>query len=188
MLYCPWLLACALMVICMFGAPAWPALAADGAALTEHRIKAAYLYQFARYVEWPAGSFAEPGTPLSIAVVGDDDLAGELNQLVTGRTVDGRTISVRRLKASDALGDTHVLFIARGASASQLQAAQSARSRSILTVTESVEAFARGSIINFTVSDRRIRFEISLAAAEKSGLKLSSRLLAVAQQVHAGAP
>lgn len=182
------LLAGAGILAWFLGSPVWLARAAEDAGLSEHRIKAAYLYQFARYVEWPEGSFAEPDAPLTIAVVGADEIAAELSQMVAGRTVDGRTISVKRLKAGDALADIHVLFIARGASAPLLQVAQSARSRSILTVTESVEAFARGSIINFTATDRRVRFEISLAAAEKSGLKLSSRLLAVAQQVHTGAP
>lgn len=181
------LLAGAGILAWFLGSPVWLARAAEDAGLSEHRIKAAYLYQFARYVEWPEGSFAEPDAPLTIAVVGADEIAAELSQMVAGRTVDGRTISVKRLKAGDALADIHVLFIARGASAPLLKVAQ-ARSRSILTVTESVEAFARGSIINFTATDRRVRFEISLAAAEKSRLKLSSRLLAVAQQVHTGAP
>ncbi|HET9404824.1 MAG TPA: YfiR family protein [Burkholderiales bacterium] len=173
---------------CVFGLQAWHANAADDAATLEHRIKAAYLYQFAGYVEWPPDSFAQPDTPVTIAVLGAESLAAELNQVVTGRTVGGRTVVVKRVKAGEPLAGVHILFIGRAERARLVPLAQASQSRAILTVTESDGALAQGSMINFVLVDRRVRFEVALDPVEKSGLKLSSRLLAVAQQVRTEAP
>ena len=162
--------------------------AADDARVLEERVKAAYLYRFAEYVEWPEGAFARRDAPVTIGVLGSETLADELAQAVVGRMVNDRPVTVKRLKPGEPLAGIHVLFIGKAESARLNQLAQGAQPRSILTVTESDGALARGSVINFVVADRRIRFEISLESAEKSKLKLSSRLLAVAQQVHTGTP
>jgi len=116
-------------------------------------------------------------------VIGSESMAAELAQAVGGRTVNDRTVTVRRLKAGESLAGIHVLFVGRAESARLDQLAQSAQPRSILTVSESDGALERGSVINFVLTGGRVRFEIALDSAEKSGLKLSSRLLAVAQQV-----
>jgi hypothetical protein len=169
------------------GGPAWAAQADDPETL-EYRVKAAFLYKFAGYVEWPEALFAQPNTPVTIGVLGAEPVVAELAQLVTGRTVNNRTITVKRLKAGESLSGIHILFIGGAESARLNQLLPLAQPRAILTVTESEGALARGSVINFIVADRRVRFEISLGSAEKSKLKLSSRLLAVAQQVHTGTP
>jgi hypothetical protein len=169
----------------------WPradARAAEDTETLEQRVKAAYLYKFAGYIEWPAKSFSRSDTPVTIGVMGNELLAAELIQAVTGRTVNDRVVTVKRLKAGDSLAGIHVLFIGKTESARLNQLAQSAQPRSILTVTESDGALAHGSVINFVLNDGRVRFEIALDSAEKSGLKLSSRLLAVAQEVRTGMP
>lgn len=165
----------------------WSARAAEDSEALELRVKAAFLYKFAGYVEWPPKSFERPETPVTIGVIGAESLAAELTQAVTGRTVNDRVVRVKRLKAGESLAGIHVLFIGRSESARLDQLAQTAQPRSILTVSESDGALARGSVINFVLNDGRVRFEIALDSAEKSGLRLSSRLLAVAQQV-TGAP
>ena len=162
------------------------AQAADDDVTLEQRVKAAFLYQFAGYVEWPPQSFAQAGTPVTIAVLGADSLAAELSQVVTGRTVGGRQVTVKRVKPGESLAGVHILFIGQAESARLAQLAQTPKPRSILTVTESDGALAQGSMINFVLVDRRVRFEVALDAAEKNGLRLSSRLLAVAQQVRTG--
>jgi hypothetical protein len=182
------MIACVVILAWFSGWPAANARAADDTEPLESRVKAAFLYKFAGFVEWPASSFAGPGTPVTIAVIGAEPIAAELSQMVSGRTVNNRPISVKRLKAGESLAGVHVLFVGADAGSRLNQIAQAAQSRSILTVTESAEALAQGSIINFVIADRRVRFEISLGAAEKSRLKLSSRLLAVAQQVRTGTP
>jgi len=153
----------------------------------EHRVKAAFLYKIAGYVEWPNASFPQPDTPLTIGVVGAEAFASELSQILTGRTAHDRPVRVRRLRASESLEGLHVLFVGREERAQLNQLAPKAQQRSILTVSESEGALANGSVINFVIDEGRVRFEVSLVSARKSNVKLSSRLLAVAQQVM-GAP
>lgn len=154
----------------------------------EHQVKAAFLYKFAGYVDWPAAAFARPDTPLTIAVTGADVVAAELVQATSGRTVEGRSVTVKRVKSGESLAGVHILFVGKAESARLSQWAQSAQQNSTLIVTESDGALAQGSVINFVMADRRVRFEVALDSAEKSKLKLSSRLLAVALQVRTGTP
>ena len=153
----------------------------EGAIFSDFAVKAAYLYKFANYVDWP--DLPEPGSPLLIGVLGAQDLADELALITSGRTVDGRSISVSRLRTSDAIDDLHILFVGRDDSSRLERVLAPARNQPILTVTDSADALPAGSIINFVVSDERVRFEISLFEAEQRGLRIDSRLLAVAQDV-----
>jgi hypothetical protein len=162
--------------------------AADDAASLEQRVKAAFLYQFAGYVEWPAGAFAQADTPITIAVVGAEALAAELKQLASGRTVGGRAVTVKQVRPGEALVGVHILFIGGAEQARLSQILQAAKPRPVLTVTEVDGALNQGSMINFVIVDRRVRFEVALDSVERNGLKLSSRLLAVAQQVKTGTP
>lgn len=157
----------------------------DVAPVTASGVKAAFLYKFAGYVEWPY-SATSPDAPITIGVAGADPFAAELTEVTRGRTVAGRPINVRRVGADDSFDGLQVLFIGNQARAAERGLLASARNLPILTVTESAGAFAEGSIINFTQNNDRVRFEISLHAAEQSMLKLNSRLLAVADAVHRG--
>ena len=163
----------------------WHAHPAEEDSILEQRVKAAFLYQFAGYVEWPPNAFAQPTTPITIAVMGADTVAGELDQVVTGRTIGGRSVTVKRVKPGESLAGVHILFVGRAESA---RLGQLGAPKAMLTVSEADGALTHGSMINFVLVERRVRFEIALDSAEKSGLKLSSRLLAVAQQVQKGTP
>ncbi|MEO8627887.1 MAG: YfiR family protein [Betaproteobacteria bacterium] len=154
----------------------------------DHRVKAAYLCKFASYVEWPATKFPHPDTPITIGVLGADAVAEELLQLVSGHMVDQRPIAARRLKTGEPLAGVDILFIGKQESSHLSEILSAARPLSVLSVTETTGALAQGSIINFTIDEQRVRFEISLTAAEQSNLKLSSRLLGVAQQVLPSSP
>jgi hypothetical protein len=159
----------------------------SSASLTPERgVKAAYLYKFAGYVDWPEGTFPRADTPITIAVMGDDQLADALAQYVSGRTVNERPFSVRKQKDDDLPDGIHILFIAHGQT--ERLRARGKLFRPILIVTESEGALAQGSTINFLVSGGRVRFEVSLESAEKRRLKLSSGLLRVAQNIRAGTP
>ena len=150
---------------------------------SEQSIKAAYLYKFASYVDWPDGILKDPSTPPTIAVIGADALADELAVMTGGRTVDGRSISVRRLQAEEALDGVHILFVGARRTGVLAELTPVAQAKSTLVVTESGDALEFGSVINFRPVDQRVRFEVSLDSADKSGLRLSSRLLAVAERV-----
>lgn len=163
----------------------WNVHSAEEDSTLEQRVKAAFLYQFAGYVEWPPHTFPQPSAPITIAVMGADAVAAELSQVVTGRTIGGRPVTAKRVKPGESLAGVHILFVGRAESG---RLGQLAPPKAMLTVTETDGALTQGSMINFVLVDRRVRFEIALDSAEKSGLKLSSRLLAVAQQVQRGTP
>jgi hypothetical protein len=163
---------------------AWASGSAQEAA--EQQVKAAYLYRFAGYVEWPEGAFSGPDTPIVFAIVGDEAVAVALTQAVSGRTVNERRLAVRRFKPGEALAGVHVLFVGRAEGARLRQMSPAAYSQSILMVTDAEGDQAQGAVINFVLAERRVRFEVSLESAERSKLRLSSRLLAVAHNVRQG--
>jgi hypothetical protein len=146
----------------------------------EQGIKAAFIYKFLGYVEWRPGTFARPASPIVIGVLGADGIADALHALVGGRRVGERPIDVRRVQPANALDGVHVLFIGRAESSRLAQLAPAAQRRGVLLVTDHEGALDDGSAINLLVIENRVRFEVSLDATERSGLKLSSRLLAVA--------
>jgi hypothetical protein len=152
-------------------------------AVSEQSVKAAYLYKFASYVDWPDERSIGPDTPLLIGVLGAADLAAELSAITVNRSVDGRSILVREIRNADPVDDLDILFVGRIESGRLDRLLAPARTQPILTVTESDDALTEGSIINFVILQNRVRFEISLFEAERSGLRLDSRLLAVAEDV-----
>lgn len=161
---------------------------AEGDVSLEYRVKAAFLYQIAGYVEWPQHAFPRPDTPVTIGVIGAEPLAEELSRIAPGRTIGNRRIAVRRLSEPASLEGVQVLFIGRERRSQVASLTQKATERAVLVVTESEGALADGSMVNFVLVDGRVRFEVGLDAARRGGLTLSSRLLAVAQQVHSGVP
>ena len=152
----------------------------------ERQVKAAYLYKFGNYVEWPERAFRTPDSPVRIAVIGADAIADELAQLVAGRTINGRQIVVRKLRRDDPLADINILFVGRSANARLADILAAAKGLPMLTVTESEDGIAAGSMINFVMVDGKVRFEASPKAAGMSNLNISARLLAAAYKVAMG--
>lgn len=149
----------------------------------ERSVKAAFLVKFLGYVDYPDSATPGAGEPLVIGVLGADDVAEELRRITAGRSMNGRAVAVRKLRAGDALGKVHMLFIGDDDLPDIEKALAAVRQLPVLTVTEIARNVRQESVINFRVVDERVRFEVSLDAAEKNNLKLSSRLLAVAYKV-----
>lgn len=166
-----------LLALCMLCA-AQPAAAAGAA--QEHSVKAAFLLKFVGYVDFPAP--VAPGGPLVIGVIGAPDIAADLARRAP-RGTGGRPVAVRELRPGDALSGVDVLFIGGAESERAGRLLRTAAREGILAVTEFDGGLREGSVINFRLVDERVRFEVSLAAADKAGLKLSSRLLSVAYLV-----
>jgi hypothetical protein len=162
-----------------------PPAGAQDSAVSERSVKAAFLCKFAGYVEWPGDPPPGAGT-LTIGVLGSADMAGELTRITADRTVDDRPVRVRTIGEGDSLSGLQVLFVGAAEGVPLADSLSRARGLPILIVTDAPGALGSGSIINFTVEHDRVRFEVSLSAAERSGLKLSSRLLTVAQRVERG--
>lgn len=170
---------------------AWIGLAAPaGSALTlEQRVKAAYVFKFGNYVEWPKGTFDREDSPLRIGVAGDDAIAGELEQAAAGHTLNKRPVKVVRMQPGDAPGSVHILFVGREARGRSAGLLTGTGRDPVLTVTESGERPPpSGSVINLVVVDGRVRFEVFLEDAARRNLKLGSALLAVARKVHGSGP
>ena len=172
------------LVLALCGAALPPrAMAADGDALLERRVKAAFLYQFIPYVDWPPGPQRAPDAPIVIAVVGDDGVVAELTTVIGGRTAKDRPVVVRRWREADLQGGVAIVYVRREESARLPAIARAAQQTGTLVVSEHDAALNQGSMINFQVADGRVRFDVALRAAESAGLRISSRLLAVARDV-----
>lgn len=156
--------------------------AAAAAAKLEASVKAAYLYKFTGFVEWPPRAFAGAATPIVIGVVDAPEVLDELAPVLVGRSIQGRPLKVRQVSPGDALDGLHVLYVP---STGALPPAwlEAARSRPLLLVTDEPGGLEAGGMLNFLLQDGRVRFEASVPAAERAGIKLSARLLAVAERV-----
>lgn len=154
----------------------------------ERSVKAAFLYKFLMYAEFPASAFADPAAPLVIGVAGADDMAREVARQVAGRTVNRRPVLVRTLREGEATDGLHLLFVG-GTDAGRLaRMVRPGQAASVLIVTEAENGLEYGSVINFRIVAERVRFDVSLDAADKNNIKLSSRLLTVANHVYKGQP
>ena len=173
-----WLCAAYALVLVAWSAPA-PS-ASDLPAANEPTVKAAFLFKFLSYVDWRTGTFAEASAPIVVGVMGGDVIAEALTSVVGARKVGEHPVEIRRLRPTDSLDGVHMLFVAREHAARTRQLAAATQRRGILLVTDYEGALEDGSGINLVVVDNRVRFEVSLDATERSGIKLSSRLLAVA--------
>lgn len=156
----------------------------EGAAETQ--IKAAMLYKFLGYTDWPATSFAGEHSPYRIWVLGASHIHKELRELTAGRKVNNRPIKVFKTATIHRITRPHVVFVGRGAEQSLPLLAKLAEQHSFLIVTEDDQGLIPGSTINLRLLDGRIGFDISIAYAQKNNLRFSARLLSVASSIEQG--
>lgn len=153
---------------------------------SEYAVKAAFLYNFTKFVEWPSGAFGESSAPLIVGVLGQDPFGGALDQILQGKTVNGRPVLIQRLTWGQNLRACHILFICQSERKRLAQILSSLRGMSVLTISEIAQFNQQGGIINFVIDQNKVRFEINMAAAEQGGLKISSRLLSLAKAAKGG--
>jgi hypothetical protein len=156
---------------------------AQAPAATEYQLKAAYLYNFAKFVEWPPESFNSPGAAVQICVLGQNPFGEDLEIAVRNKTVNGRAIRVQQVRKVRGIPTCHILFIASN-EASQLEAIlEQLRGVSVLTVSDIAGFATHGGMINLVLDNDRIRFEVNAKAACDARLKISSKLLSLAKSV-----
>jgi hypothetical protein len=168
------------LLACLAGVLAGNSGAQD-AEYSEDDVKAAFLYHFATYVQWPAS--VPTDRPLTIAVLGAPQVVANLEEFLPGRSVAGRSVLVRVLEGLESLADDDVLFIGAEHNARLSELIESIGDRPILVVTDAADGLDHGAIVNFQIINERVRFEISVPAAQDAGLRLSSRLLSAAIRV-----
>jgi hypothetical protein len=155
-----------------------PARAADR--LSEYQIKAAFLYNLAKFVQWPAS--ADPSDQLVVCVIGDDFFRGILHHLVRGKSVQAREIDVRGLRKSDDLLACDIAFVSAMEARHTTDILLRVQPAGVLTVGETPEFLRDGGHVRFYVENNRIRVEIDAAGTDQSGLKVNSQLLSLARR------
>ena len=154
----------------------------------EYEVKAAFLFRFAQFVEWPPSTFKESGEPFTYCTIGDDPFRGALERTLDGKTIEQRAIRVQHLNGAGKIAECQVLFIGGSRDKQHIEEAlASASTLPILTVGEAEQFAKNGGAIGFCTEANKIRFEVNLDAAGKAGLKISAKLLALAKTV-LGAP
>jgi hypothetical protein len=158
--------------------------AADDAPL-DFQVKAAFLVNFPKYVDWPSAVVAETNSPITVAIFGDDNVAGEFENMIQGgRTVSGRPVRLKRITKEDQIGaDCQIVFIASSERQRVAAILEKVKGTGILTVGENEDFLQQGGIVNLVHRDRKIRLQINLDAAREAHLKISTRLLVAADMV-----
>jgi len=155
----------------------------QGQAAEEHEVKAAFLYNFTKFVEWPPEAFSDDSAPIVIAVLGPDPFGSTLDEIVADKHAGPRPLLISRFERSSELTACHVVFVSsRTADEFSRQVRTTAR-RHMLTVGETDGFAETGGVVQFVTEGRKVRFRINPAAANKAGLKISSRLLNLAEVV-----
>ena len=160
----------------------------DASGSSEYLIKAGFIYNFAKLVEWPSYAFANPAQPIVIGVLGNETFAETLERAVDGKKVEAHPFLIKRLKLTKEIKECvcHMLFIASAESSHHDEVIQLLKNSSVLTIAETPGFAKQGGIINFVLEDSKVRFEVNVEAAKQAGLNISSRLLSLAKIVQAG--
>ena len=153
---------------------------------SEDEVKAAFIYRFGSFVEWPPTAVTTAARPFVIAVAGADAIAGHLADITAQRTIDGRPVVVRRVSRGDGFDAPDILFVGRDARRFLPSLVESLAGGATLVVSEFEDGIEHGSMIDLVVVDERVRFDVAPAVAEARGLKVSSRVLAIARRVAPG--
>jgi hypothetical protein len=156
---------------------------ASAQSVTDDQVKAAYLFNFAKFIEWPADVFNKADAPMNFCSLGRSPVVDELDSSVRGKSINGHTITLKHLQGPEDLKGCHLVFLAASAGKQQQKLLQAAKGMPILLVAEA-SGFARaGGTINFIMESGRLLFEINIKASESAHLKLSSKLLSLARIV-----
>jgi hypothetical protein len=179
-----WISAAVLMVIpgflCTAGAGNSPPVAG------EYQIKAAFLYNFARFVEWPADSSKKVTDPVTICVLGRDPFGPHLEEIVDGENVDGHSFVVRQIFGAQDAGSCQIVFVSSSEQKHFRTILDSVRNCRALTVGDTPGFAALGGVINLVLENGKVRMEVNQDAAKEKNLRISSRLLSLARTVKSG--
>ena len=149
----------------------------------EYHVKAAFLYNFAKFVEWPEEAFRGPNDPITIGILGKDPFGSYLDRTIKNKTVKGRNLVVKRFEKANDLQACHILFISASEQKRLSQVLNKLNNWNVLTVSD-IESFSRvGGMVNLIREGNKVRFEINVDAAKRAGLKISSHVLKLANIV-----
>jgi len=162
----------------------------DSSNSSEYLIKAGFIFNFAKFVDWPPGTFAQPDSPIVIGILGTDPFGAIIDQIVQDKKIGGRGFVVKRLKWGTDLKDLKeckILFVGASERVHIDELVQIVRGLPILTVGETPGFAEHGGVIRLVLEDNRVRFEVNVDAARQAGLTISSRLLTLARIIQQAA-
>jgi len=149
----------------------------------EYQVKAAFVFNFAKFIEWPAQAFQTPKDPVAVCVLGHNPFGNALEEVIHGKSIEGRSLLYRQVSDAESANTCQILFVALSECKRFRTMHGNLKPLGILSVGEA-EGFANdGGVINFKLEEGRVRFEINLDAAERQQLHISSKLLSLAQIV-----
>ncbi len=151
----------------------------------EYQIKAAFLVNFMQFVTWPSNAFTNADAPFCIGVLGEDPFGAALDQTVQGETVDHHKIMIQRARRIEDCKDCQMIFVSRSEEKNLPVILAKLDSGPILTVSETRDFARQGGIINFYLEEKKVRFEINPAVAQRANLKISAQLLSLGKIVEA---
>jgi hypothetical protein len=184
----PWHLACGLALAAFAWALISPSsMEGQRSKPTEYEVKATYLYNFSRFVEWPHKVTQTQSDSFSICVLGQDPFGTALNAILADETIAGKSVQAKRIPTPQDAVNCRVLFISSSENTRLKQIFATLGDASVLTVSDLPEFTQRGGMVQFILEGSRVRFEVNLATAEHAGLTLSSELLKVAINVRRSA-
>jgi hypothetical protein len=147
---------------------------------TEYQLKAAFVYNFAKFVEWPPAAFGAATAPMVIGILGESPMRGDLDRAIRDKTINNRPLVIKEPHSAGEWTNCHILFISTSEKKRLPEILGSLRGANVLTVSETDGFTQTGGMINFVSEGNRIRFQINEAAAKTAGLKISSKLLSLA--------
>ena len=157
---------------------------AAGETPTEYQVKAAFLFNFAKFVDWPPEKFSAQDSPLVIGILGEDPFGTVLDAVVQKKSINNRPLLVRRLSAAEDSKQCHILFISRSEKAHLGPLLDALKSQAVLTVGETERFAQQGGMINFVLVNESVKLEINANAAGTAGLKIRSNLLSLAKIIN----
>ena len=149
----------------------------------DHRVKAAFLVKFIKYIEWPSSNYPGEIGRFKLGVFGESPIAGNLFSIMP-KAINGWQLEIIKIRTVEECLDTHMLFLSSSEIDQYAEIINALKDSSVLTVSDTKDFLDMGGMINFLIVDEMVRFEINLKAAEKSGLKISSRILKLARSVY----
>jgi YfiR/HmsC-like len=172
-----------LAVATAWGLVSLPVAGAQSPKPTDYQVKAAYLYNFGRFVEWPVKSATAPNNSFTICVLGEDPFGQALDVTLAGETIGNQKVTARRISSPQESADCQILFISSSEAKRLNKIIEALDKNAVLTVSDIPQFSQRQGMIQFVLEENRIRFEVNLAATQRAGLTLSSELLKVATAV-----
>ena len=160
-----------------------PVLHAQNPRPTDYQVKATYLYNFGRFIEWPGKVAAAQGGSFTVCVLGQDPFGPSLDATLAGETIGGKTVVAKRISSAEESGNCQILFLSLTDDSRLNKVIADLDKKAVLTVSDMSQFVKRGGMIQFVLEGKKVRFEVNLTATQHAGLTLSSELLKVATAV-----